>query len=167
MTLRQYIVHLKAIDQSLQDQVRKEAQDLAKALKKTAQKNLTGHISTKALRRMGHPYARDRMDRRKQRPLKSLRLRSFVSSTRKGTLPVLPINYQSGRLYNSLRVDVKAISKGYSVRLYFIPTKSLVVLSTGGTKVMVARKFWDSINRVYLSRKSRIIRSALVTVRKS
>lgn len=65
---------------------------------------------------------------------------------RRGVLPLLPINLQTGRLQRSLRV----FKRGEAWQLQFTARHSAFVLRPGGTRLMVDRKFWQALRKFSL-----------------
>lgn len=110
--------------EAMVDDVREDAFDLT-----------SGNVSTKQLRRKGHPFARSR---------------SLVRTTGKGgrrsPVPKLPINRQTGRLRRSLTVHKRYDGpRGQVIVLYFAAPHARFVLALGGTRRMVARGFWREL----------------------
>lgn len=90
---------------------------------------LGGTISAKRLRELDHPYAR-----RHGRAL----------------LPVLPINVQTGKLRESMRVIGAGgtESKPRKIfRLQFFVPYAKYVLALRGTKYMLPRRFWPTLTK--------------------
>jgi hypothetical protein len=115
---------------------------MANALYAEAKLDLSGRKSKKELRRMGHPYGRGAGSDGKpgrQRKIKNSRAR----------MPNLPINKQSGKLYNALKLTKQ---KGKLQRFIMSVNESLApyakwILRIGGTKKMIARRFWETVTK--------------------
>lgn len=118
----------------------------------------SGRISTRTLRAMGHPYGRrsgsysDVTSRRavlgRQRTVKGSRMR----------LPGLPINRQSGKLQQAIKLNRRGgtgkVSQSYVLQvLRNIAPYAKYVLSLGGTVKMVTRPFWTHLYK-YWKRKN-------------
>jgi hypothetical protein len=145
-----------------------------------ARQNLSGGITSATLRTLGHPFARlggaaERYDPRNPARAQSRRgvgkdtaaQRSFRKTV--GSMPLLPINRQSGRLLDSLeRQDTKAPGALASQRVGFDRARagnSLYVLSPEGTTRMVARGFWSAIKKNWRAR-NRAFRDVFVRVQR-
>lgn len=111
---------------------------LVEQAKQDAIKLTSGSVSTKQLRRMGHPFSR----RRPQ------------------AFPRLPINRQSGQLQKSLRVFRRFDARGLTYQLQFTSPHA-VVLRPGGTAIMVARGFWAELRKRHTQRAKRRMIAAL------
>lgn len=107
---------------------------------------LSGPITTKELRRMGHPFARKRMSRRgfERTAMKggqrlSVKMRHGVVPTVGIAIPRLPINKQSGRLRSGVRLNpVSTHPLSYEIGVGQVPYAKYI-LSPKGTKKMVPR----------------------------
>ena len=106
------------------------SQEVAESAKRHASLLVSGFISTKDLARLDHPFARRHGSAR---------------------LPVLPINMQSGRLRNSLRVFKRKTGDVTMWRLQFMAPYAKFVLSPTGTKRMLPRNFWNAL-RLHVER---------------
>lgn len=105
---------------------------LVEQAKQDALKLTSGSVSTKQLRRMGHPFSR----RRPQ------------------AFPRLPINKQTGELQRSLRVFRRFDARGLTYQLQFTSPHAIVTRPYG-TAVMVARGFWAELRKRHTQRAKR------------
>lgn len=125
------------------------------------QDQVSGGISTKELRRRGHPFGR----RRGRNTLKLIggskgsqqRFRTTTKS--KIATPLLPINYQTGKLRRSFRIIPEQGFGLQSYRLQFTAKHAKFVLRQGGTKKMVARGYWTAVRAEWKSRNRKMIYS--------
>lgn len=123
----------KDFDRRLRQAMYEALHDTAVRMKQEMQKETSGGISTLQLRRMGHPFAR-RHKWGKSNPI---------------PVPLTPINRQTGGLQNSY-YDYFSRIGGMEFMWTFgfaIPYASYV-LAEGGTRYMVDRKYWVSLERV-------------------
>jgi len=109
-----------------------------------------GRVTTRQLRAMGHPYGRragsssniktKRTTLGRQRNIKGTRAR----------LPALPINRQSGRLQDAIRLSRRSGS-GKVAQTYILQVLrnmapyAKYILSLSGTIKMVTRPFWQTL----------------------
>gem|GEM_PF-4812407 len=108
-----------------------------------AHKNLSGKVPEKALEKMGHPLGRGTTksgEPGRQRKVKGLRVR----------LPALPINVQTGKLRDALKLYRRGVGDTQTYVLQV--SKNLApyakyVLALGGTKRMVTRPFWANLQK--------------------
>lgn len=112
---------------NLSRSIRMETDQLLGVMHGAAIDLTSGTISTRELRRRGHPFAR-----------------RGSTSIRTAT-PLLPINFQTGRLQRSLRT----FRRPFGWQLQFTAPEAKFVLAPGGTKLMVPRKFWTEMRRRY------------------
>lgn len=96
----------------------------------------SGNTSTAQLRRMGHPYARNR----------------FPSGQTRVSLPLLPINRQTGDLQRSLFTFPFTTETSFGARLGFDSRHARFVLARGGTRYMLDRLFWQTLDTFVTSR---------------
>lgn len=95
----------------------------------------SGTVKTRTLRRLGHPFGRR------------------GSGRKRGTLPTLPINAQTGRLRASFqKVRTSSGSGRVSYDLTNTAPYAKYVLSLGGTTKMVARRFWPELRKRWRKR---------------
>jgi|ERR1051326_1210190 hypothetical protein len=99
------------------------------------------------LAKLNHPYAR----RHNGKP--SL---AHISSPR----APLPINVQTGRLRSSLRLFKRASGNEITYVLQFTAPYSKFILAPDGTRYMVPRPLWDSLNRLVVYDQRRIFLAA-------
>lgn len=113
-----------------------------------------GRLSTRMLRAMGHPYGR------RSGSFSDIKSRKTVlgrQRTTKGTrmrLPGLPINRQSGRLQQAIKLNRRTgtgkVSQVYILQvLGNIAPYAKYVLSLGGTTRMVPRPFWTHLQKYW------------------
>jgi hypothetical protein len=119
-----------------------EHRRMAELLYGDMQKRTSGRVSTATLRRLGHPFSR----------AKARGFKGGVSGRVKAMgVPKLPINRQTGRLQQSLRMT--KVSGGIqSYRLEFMAPHARYVLAQRGTRKMVARGFWTAVKTDWESR---------------
>lgn len=126
---------------------------LAKGGKTDFELQLTGKLTTKMLRQIGHPYARG------ARVLAIHRLNGFVGVNEntitkkgkkgtkaskqqvstKGKVSDLPINKQTGKLRRAVQLDKKTGTRGAIYDLYSAVSYAKHVLSVTGTRYMRPR----------------------------
>src|ERR1044072_4256940 len=105
-------------------------------------KELTsGGISRSTLRKLGHPFGRSSAGRARGVSQKIKDRTKF-----RGSVPLLPINRQTGGLQRSLRVTGPAGS-GHAYSVAFTADYAAFVLSPTGTRPMVARGFYAEIRK--------------------
>lgn len=93
-----------------------------------------GRITTKQLRRMGHPYGRG-----------TSAAASTPGGLKRGTrgkAPLLPINQQSGQLRRGWKMRSQGGPGRRSYIIYNTAKHSRYILSPWGTKKMVGRTIW-------------------------
>ena len=125
-------------------------------------KELTsGGVSSRELRRMGHPYARSRGTGRTKDPRNSRRgvsksyIRNKGLKTSKGLAPLLPINRQSSALYNSITLWHRSIGYSLEASVGFDAGKagrSIYGAMPRGTKYVVPRGLWPQIRKRGMAR---------------
>jgi len=107
---------------------------------------LRGGVSSKTLRRMGHPFGR------------RLQASKPGAGRVRGTLPLLPINRQTGRLIASIQLRP---ADGGTQAFHVGPTasagRSMFVLSPGGTSKMVARGVYVVIEKRWKARNKALV----------
>lgn len=107
---------------------------------------MSGAITTRQLRRLGHPFGRGSSPAQREAGYRSMRgapparIRSVLGRT---AVPPLPINAQTGRLRASVRVR-KAGEQDYRVGAATPYAK--YILSPTGTRLMVGRGFLTGRN---------------------
>lgn len=111
-------------------------EELVDKMRAQAVKLTSGTVTTAQLRAMDHPFAR-----RHGRAL----------------IPTLPINLQTGRLQQSLRVMPRTVRGDPMWQLQFTAPYSQFVLRPGGTTKMLARGFWSAMRRYYRDNVKRVI----------
>lgn len=115
------------------DQV-KARELLSKGVESDYRELTSGNVTTRELRRMGHPFARENPPGRQR-----------------GRLGRLPINKQTGALYNSIRRRWR-FGRGLNVTFYIgfdprVAGRSLYVVQEHGTSRMVPRGFSEEITK--------------------
>lgn len=125
---------------------------------KFMQDTVSGPIKTKELRRRGHPFGRRRG---------RISLKLYQNTGRKQTFragpksrvptPLLPINYQTGKLRRSFRIIPQMGMGVQSFRLQFTARHSKFVLAQGGTKKVVARGYWSAVRTEWKSRNKKMV----------
>lgn len=111
-------------------------------VKEHARRLVTGHVSTRTLALLGHPFGRGYAGYRRST---SGFLKSYPP---KVAIAPLPINTQSGQLVRSLRVFRRQAGGATVYQLQFTSPHAVVVLP-GGTSRMVDRGFWKALNEFY------------------
>lgn len=116
---------------------------------------LSGPITTRELRYMGHPFARRKYSSRgfmRERLKGRMRLSTKTSGTLKGVsiaVPLLPINRQSGALARSAAIlRFPAGQSGQELRLAYRAPYAKHILNPKGTEPMVARGFQVAKKRI-------------------
>jgi len=123
-----------------------EHRNMAEMLMGDAQTLTSGRVSTRTLRKLGHPFSRN-----KGRAFKG-GVNARVAAI---GIPKLPINRQTERLQQSLRMT-KVAGGIQSYRIEFLAPHAKYVLAQGGTKKMVAREFWTAMRKHWDSRNRRL-----------
>lgn len=117
-----------------------EHERLTKDMKAEAVALTSGTVRTTTLRKLGHPFGRR------------------ASGRKRGRLPVLPINAQSGRLRAGfVRVKVPGGSGKIHYDLSNKAPYAKYVLSLGGTTKMVSRGFWRELRKVWRKRNFQLL----------
>lgn len=125
-------------------------QKLAEDCYLEARKITSGRTSTKSLKAMGHPYGRRSSSYSDIKSRKTILGRQRTAKGSRMRMPGLPINKQTGRLQNSIKVDRRG-GNGKSIQTYTLRIINSIapyakyVLSLGGTVKMVARPFWQHL----------------------
>lgn len=120
--------------------VQVEHEALVKAQVEDMQALLSGTVPTKQLVALGHPFARRSGGRKR------------------GRVPSLPINRQTGRLKRSLRRKTLAESSRITYEVSFTAPYAKYVLSPSGTRKMVGRGYWREVTKLYKKRKAELVR---------
>lgn len=128
--------------------LRVEHAQLAKDMGEKAVDLTSGRISSKTLKLMGHPFGRGKG----RRALKGGGRATNIG----GRVSLLPINRQTGRLSNSLRV-FKRQTVPQTFILQFMAPHAKFVLSLTGTRRMVPRGFWPAMGAAWRQRNKRLI----------
>jgi hypothetical protein len=109
-----------------------EHEKMTKEMRSEAIGLTSGTVRTSTLRKLSHPFGRR------------------ASGRKRGRLPVLPINAQSGRLRAGfVRVKVPGGSGKIHYDLTNKAPYAKYVLSLGGTTKMVSRGFWREMRKVW------------------
>ena len=125
-----------------------------------------GTLSTKQLRKDGHPFARQNGG---GRGVVGKGARKGIKKSR----PVLPINKQTGKLRNSFyKVSTKTLFGGRSDKMGFRAYYARFVLRPGGTRKMIDRGFYSISGKPGVIRRRhrtrlQIVRKRLTTKRKN
>lgn len=106
----------------------------------------SGRVSTRTLRKLGHPFSRSKAKRFKGG------VKARVASL---GVPRMPINRQTGRLQRSLKMT-RVPGGIQSYRLEFLAPHAKYVLAQQGTRKMVARGFWTEARKKWQSRNRRL-----------
>lgn len=109
-----------------------EHEKMTQVMKSEAIGLTSGTVKTSTLRKLGHPFGRR------------------ASGRKRGRLPVLPINAQTGRLRAGF-TRVKVLGSGGKIH-YDLSNKApyaKYILSLGGTTKMVSRGFWRELRKVW------------------
>lgn len=121
---------------------------------KEAQVLTKGGTKQSVLTAAGHPFRKSRL-----RGIASKiggKGRSLMAS-----FPLLPINFQTGRLYRSWRVFARRTGDTVAYRLQNMAKHGKFVLRPGGTKYMVDRGFWAELQRRVIPKARKLSRDAL------
>lgn len=112
-----------------------EHEKMTQVMKSEAIGLTSGTVKTSTLRKLGHPFGRR------------------ASGRKRGRLPVLPINAQTGRLRAGFtRVKVLGSSGQIHYDLSNKAPYAKYVLSLGGTTKMVSRGFWRELRKIWRKR---------------
>jgi len=149
---RQLASHQRRRAQNVRRSLTIEAASLVRGQKEEALKLTSGTVSTKRLSQMGHPFGRMTTGNKRKGRMR-------------GTLARLPINRQTGRLQQSLRVFHRYEGGNVVWRLQFMAPHGKFVLARGGTRKMVARGFWTALRKRYEREKKRF-KTALLRAHK-
>ena len=112
-----------------------EHEQMIRDMESDAKELVSGKVSKSTLRRLGHPFGKT------------------AGGRKRGKLPLLPINVQTGRLKRSL--ERRKISSHSSDRVYdigFDAPYAKYVLAIGGTKRMVSRGYWREVKKRWKKR---------------
>lgn len=97
---------------------------------------VSGTTSARTLRKMGHPFSRNRATKRKK-------------GGKFSSIRTLPVNRQSGGLRRSLFKRKKKLREGHVIDVGFSIHYAKYILSPDGTKNMRARGYWREVRRVW------------------
>lgn len=111
-------------------------------VKEEARRLTSGHVSSKTLANLGHPFGRGYAGYERS---KSGFLRRYPP---KVAIAPLPINTQSGELARSLRVFRRSSGGTVAHQLQFTSPHAVVV-RPGGTSRMIDRGFWQALRKKY------------------
>ncbi|MBN9504002.1 MAG: hypothetical protein BGO01_03660 [Armatimonadetes bacterium 55-13] len=127
--------------------------DMVEDLNREAQDLSSGRVSTRTLRRMGHPFGR-RMGSKS-----NLKTRRTTWARQRGKLPTLPINVQSGLLRRSWIIR-RTPRRGFGQRwdMRNRAPYSKYVLSPGGTSKMVTRPLWRVLKQSWRKHNRQLIK---------
>ncbi len=112
-----------------------EHEKMVQAMRSEAIGLTSGNVKTKTLRKLGHPFGKR------------------ASGRKRGRLPALPINAQTGKLRASW-IKTKLLGAGGKIH-YDLTNKApyaKYVLSLGGTTKMIARGFWRELRKIWRKR---------------
>ena len=131
--------------EAMKRQLRIGHRELANDMYKEGFKLLSGDIKQRDLDAMGHPFGR--RDTPDGKPGRQRRVKGL-----KTLMPTLPINYQSGKLRDALRLSQR--NQGEKQVFVLQVLKSLApyaryILSPSGTTKMVTRPFWASLQKLW------------------
>lgn len=117
-----------------------EHEALAKDMKSEAIGLTSGTVSTSTLERLGHPFGRR------------------ASGRKRGRLPTLPINKQSGKLRAGFRI-YKISLQGITHRdVMNIVPYAKYVLAIGGSTRVVARGFYRELRKIWKNRNFELLK---------
>lgn len=130
---------------------------------KQATKLVSGSTSTQELRNAGHPFARRKLSKRgyartKEPGNRTSRMSEKLRMGAAQAFPLLPINRQSGRLRNSLRMigQASGIPHGQTLGLGFTAPHSKYVLGSKGTRKMVSRGYTQAMAKISKKRNKQL-----------
>ena len=110
---------------------------------------VSGPLSSKQLRRMGHPYAKTGLGPRGTKPGAQSSLKGQI--TKGGFVKPLPVNVQSGQLRRLTRLTgPSGVNREYTLGSY--AKHARFVLRRGGTKRMVERPVFDHVKKRHRAR---------------
>lgn len=124
---------------------------------------VSGTTSTAQLRNAGHPFARRKMSRRgyartAEPGNRTSRMSEKLRMGAGQAFPLLPINRQSGRLRQSLRMkgEPSGIPHGQTLSLGFTAPYAKHILAKPGTKRMVARGYVQAMAKASKKRNNQL-----------
>jgi len=119
----------------------------------------SGTISTRQLRSMGHPFARE--GKAARNAIQGKRRGSVQRTIKKGRrVNGLPINKPTGRLQRSFE-SIQTNDRDKTVKMFFKAPYAKYVLSPTGTSKMIARGFYTSGGKMGIIRKRHGLRKAV------
>jgi len=104
-----------------------------------------GTVTTEELTKLGHPFGRRQGGRKR------------------GRIPNLPINKQSGDLLRSFVLPVQRTANVISYLAQFTIPYAKYVLNPSGTRKMVGRGYWRECIKRYKKKKSELVRRLKLT----
>ena len=128
--------------------IKRGHRDVAQEGFRDARKLTGGGVKTRTLRKLGHPFGR----------------RGGGKGRRRGRLPLLPINEQSGALRRRIRL-VRATGGTQALKITTGRGRSNWVLAPAGTRKMVARGFFRQIKKRFKPRNLALLRHIQQAVR--
>lgn len=142
--------HQKAAFEAVNRSARQTYRQLGEGAFKDLRELTGGSIDQKTLRRMGSPYARGGPGAVVARGVsKGYAQKQNLKST-KGLAPLLPINRQSGRLQQSIRIVHRSMAYAIEDSVFFDPGvagSSLWAVSPNGTSKVVPRGLWVEVRK--------------------
>jgi len=139
--------------------IKLEWDESEKDISYVAWKLVSGSIPTRTFVLYGHPLGKNNAVT-VSKMTKSGHNRLFRVTKEGSMVPLLPINAQTNRLRNSMRV-VRRTSKGVVNRfLFFTARYAKYALSPEGTKTTVSRGFWTALYAYQRTRKKQILNAA-------
>lgn len=149
----------------LERSIKAEHWELAKTMAYEAAKLSTGDTSSLELARLGHPFGRGKMrktikvgatptvvDGKKGAKLVmrgGTRHRVSLKGSVAMSVPILPINRQTGKLLRGWRLMPRRSSAMQMFILQNVAPHSKFVLNPGGTKRMIDRGFWKEMHKIF------------------
>lgn len=111
----------------------------------------SGGISERTLRKLGHPFGRN--------AVRGTATRGRMRGSAKGFIPLLPINEQSHKLHDALRLDpIEELGATQSFGLMAGDVEyAKYILSDSGTVFMIGRGFRGEIRRRWAARNKAFI----------
>lgn len=122
----------------LTEEMRQDAIDLS-----------SGNVSTKTLRKLGHPFGRRASGR-----MRGLKGKHRIQGFR---VPLLPINRQEGNLRSGWRLAKSRSANLQWADLSNVAPYAKYVLAIGGTKRMVSRGFWQELKKRWRKRNFQLL----------
>lgn len=150
---REYENHLRRKANRVQRSLKVNEKRDVDMMQSLAQYYVSGRMTASAQRFFGHPFARSYRSREKnlKNTIFAVHDQKFGSITEIGKTVrqlTLPINQQTGELKRSLRVFKRQVGGTFAFYIQFTSPHA-IVLRPGGTRYMIDREFWKTLNAKY------------------